>query len=783
MLELGPWQLVLTTPLGGPGRLAAVALTTGIAMVHARDLLRRYRAGTLAAGRGVLLLALRCAALLLALALVTQPSLMRPMLQRLPSHVVVLADLSRSMSLPASRPGADPTTTPSRARQLSELLRASGATVAAWQREHLVTTLGFARELMPSDLEHLRRGARATGEGTAIVGALTQLRGQVDGEELGAVVLLSDGIDTEDQLDEATDVTPRGVDGPVPIHTVLIGRTDLPDVAIDRVHADDFAFVRTVVSVDVDLRATGLTPSSAPPRIDLLRDGQTIASKPLLVDDRGAVLSRQRIRFSMTPERVGEAVYELFVPPAPEELTADNNRARFVLNVLRDKIRVLHVAGRPAWDVRFLRGLLEQTPNVDLISFFILRTLTDLQMAPTSELSLIPFPTRELFEDELGSFDVVILQNFEYGPYQMGPYLDRIRDFVEKRGGGLVMVGGDLSFSSGGYGATPLAEVLPVELLPSAQAPEQLVREGSFRAVLTAEGMAHPVMELRREPVANRAAWAALAPLDGVNLIARARPGAQVLATHPTERDLAGGPMPVIVAGDIGKGRSVAIATDSTWSWGFGAAGSGSGLDGRAYGRFWGNLFRWLTKDPRHELLRLELERRGADVTAKLSARDAAYRPAPGVPLHLTAVALPHPGRPGPREGATVWQSDLTTERDGSATIPLPTLTEGVYRLVAEGTLAGRPARDERAFAVDQRAMELARPVPCADRLRRLAQRSGGTFLDNPTSLDPLTIPPARRIPVGQRQGLELWSRSWALALALLALAAEWALRRRWGLR
>ena len=107
--------------------------------------------------------------------------------------------------------------------------------------------------------------------------------------------------------------------------------------------------------------------------------------------------------------------------------------------------------------------MLKANPNVDLISFFILRTFEDLDTVPQNELSLIQFPTRELFEEELGSFDLVVLMNFEYGPYGIGPYLENLRRYVYE-GGALAMVGGDQAFSSGHYFGTPLAEALPVEL-------------------------------------------------------------------------------------------------------------------------------------------------------------------------------------------------------------------------------------------------------------------------------------------------------------------------------
>ena len=137
-----------------------------------------------------------------------------------------------------------------------------------------------------------------------------------------------------------------------------------------------------------------------------------------------------------------------------------------MVRVIRDKIRVLQVAGQPSWDVRALRQMLKSNPNVDLISFFILRTQESISLVPNDEMSLIPFPTRELFEQQLPSFDLIVLQDFEYVPYNIGDYLENIRSYVEG-GGGLAMLGGAASFTSGGSGGyygTPVAAALPVEL-------------------------------------------------------------------------------------------------------------------------------------------------------------------------------------------------------------------------------------------------------------------------------------------------------------------------------
>src|SRR5262249_55473415 len=238
------------------------------------------------------------------------------------------------------------------------------------------------------------------GDATKLREALTALRQRYAGRDLGGVVVISDGVDNGRFAEARTQKGPLDVEavevlrGPgAPVHTVWVGRPGLHDMAVSAVLADDFAFVRTAVKVEAIVRAHGYAGQTV--TVTLKRDGETVKSKPVSFNSDAG---EWRIPFEFTPDRVGKYVYEISTPVLPGEALASNNARSFVLKVIRDKIRVLQVCGRPSWDERFLRSMLKRDPNVDLISFFILRTPTDLQMAPQSELSLIQFPTRELFE-------------------------------------------------------------------------------------------------------------------------------------------------------------------------------------------------------------------------------------------------------------------------------------------------------------------------------------------------------------------------------------------------
>ena len=140
----------------------------------------------------------------------------------------------------------------------------------------------------------------------------------------------------------------------------------------------------------------------------------------------------------------------------------------------------------------------------------------------------------------------MLFQNFDYGPYQMASYLPRIRDYVQ-RGGSFAMIGGDLSFASGGYAETPLAEILPVRMPPSSTPETEAIVTERFRPRIGTDAPRHPVIDARcPSRVANATSWSRLAPLEGANVLRALRASGRALLVHPTHRDADGQPMPVL---------------------------------------------------------------------------------------------------------------------------------------------------------------------------------------------------------------------------------------------
>jgi len=723
--------------------------------------------------RRIALITLRTLAIAASLVLFFQPAFQLRWVERLPNHIAILVDQSRSMAV-AETQGHE-----TRAARAAAWLRQQSDALERTRKDRRTDFYTFGEALVPAAEADLAAESHAPdGDATKLREALTALRQRYAGRDLGGVVVISDGVDNGRFAEARTQKGPLDVEAVeflrglgAPVHTVWVGRPGLHDIAVSAVLADDFAFVRTAVKVEAIVRAHGYAGQTV--TVTLKRDGETVKSKPVSFNSDAG---EWRIPFEFTPDRVGKYVYEISTPVLPGEALASNNARSFVLKVIRDKIRVLQVCGRPSWDERFLRSMLKRDPNVDLISFFILRTPTDLQMAPQSELSLIQFPTRELFEEELKSFDIIILQNFNYGPYYVGQYLPRVREYVES-GGALAMIGGDLAFGSGGYAHSPLAEVLPVELGDDTVAPERMLSLEEFRPRLSPTGRVHPITALSLEGRENGERWNALPPLEGLNLVRRARPQAQVLLEHPFLRGEGGQPLPVLAIGEVGKGRSLALLTDTAWRWGFWAAHAGGpNADGRAFQRFWENAIRWLIQDPSQRLLHVQTDAaeyaRGAKVRIDVRLLGPDYQP-----QKRGAVSVVVAGA----GGEVVMQRSGQVDGEGEFHLELVPPKAGAYRVVARAQAGGRPLEEGEVFLVRAEGRELEDVAARDDLLRALASATGANFSDGSIDMEKLAFLDSEAVRVGRRKDVEVWSGAWVFFMAVALLSMEWALRRRLG--
>ncbi len=677
-----------------------------------------------------------------------------------PGQLAVLLDVSRSMRVGSDRGPSH--SRMERARGLLDRLRADALRDG-------VSLFTFGRTAHASAFDVPSARFVAIDDDTRIADAVDAVA-----SDATAVLVVSDGRDLGASTLERVEASGLRV------HTVFVGDEEpLVDDAIARVDYDRVGFVRRAVRVRAELRSYGQPAHVV--ALGLYEGERLIREERVELPEDGST----HVELEVTPSSTGRALYRLALPHMPRDAIRENDERAFLVRVQRDNLRALLVAGRPSWDVRFLRSFLKRDPTTDLISFFILRNTSDMTMADSDELALIPFPTSELFNEHLGSFDVVLFQNFDYAPYEMDVYLPRIREYVE-RGGSFAMIGGPLTFSEGGYAETPVGELLPVEVLPAHTPASRALTTDEFAPRIADGARHHPLVELSADPRANELAWRALAPLEGLNVVRRLQNHGQRLLEHPSRTDDDGEPLPVLAAGSFGRGRVLALMTDTSWRWGMPTAGEGG--DGGAYARFWDVALRWLARDPLLDPARLSTDRErygpGALVRVEATLRDGSYQPYADERVRLRVLD----GR-----GRELAARDARTDAGGRLEGTLEAPSEpGGYRIVvdrAEPSATRRAASGaadaspehlaEDVFLVELGGDELADPRPDGALLRALAERTSGRF-STLADVGPLSSFDASRSRVREIVRRRPFGEPIFVLGLVVLFGLEWILRRRW---
>jgi uncharacterized membrane protein len=529
--------------------------------------------------------------------------------------------------------------------------------------------------------------------------------------------------------------------------------------------APDFAFLHGAIPVSASVEATGLAGRDATVTLSMSDERalggwrETARVKRRVTSD----VETFPVSLSAPADALGTARLRLVASGGGRE-----HAREFRVETVRQKYRIMYLAGRPSAEYSALREFLKADPNHELVSFVILRNPENPSPAPDRELSLIPFPVDEIFGRALPQFDLFILENFSAARFRLPrQHLEALKRFVAS-GGALLVKGGDNAFAAGGYKNSPLEEVLPVVL--SSRSPDFIA--GLFSP--QPGPPEHPLVRLYETPELSQRAWVALPPLDGWGRFASTRPGATVLASHPRETAEDGKPLPVAAVRPFGRGKVMLISTDSSWRWKLGAAADPDAAG--FYGRFWTRAVQYLTGGL--DLSKVKFaplpDRVPPREPARLSLRvfDEGFSPAPAADTRLSVTWTGPDGRA--REVAA-----RETE-PGTYAIELTGLAGGAHKVRASARVRGRAwGEDEVRFS-----WELAQEEPM-DRgwLIKAAAAGGGAFFDLSSArvgalLD--LLPPASPRDETVRRLRPFAAPAWLLIAAALFLL-EWALRRRAG--
>jgi hypothetical protein len=360
----------------------------------------------------------------------------------------------------------------------------------------------------------------------------------------------------------------------------------------------------------------------------------------------------------------GENLVEISAAAGPNELTLENNRAVVTISGVRDRLRVLLVSGEPHAGERVWRNLLKADPSVDLVHFTILRPPDKQDATPISELSLIAFPTRELFSEKLKSFDLIVFDRYSERGILPLAYFQNIASYVEDGGALLISSGPEFAGPESIY-RTPLSAVLPAQ-------PTGEVITGGFKPMVTEDGMAHPVT--RELPGRNRdgnpPTWGRWFRIIGANRIS-----GQTVMTGPGNR-------PLLVLDQVGKGRVAELMSEQTWLWARGFEGGGPQAE------LLRRLAHWLMKEPELEAESLTADIVGGDIAI---TRHTMAKTTPPVSLTMPSgrkqVLVLKKAEPG------VWRA---TAKAGE--LGLYRATDGILSTVAAaGPLNPKEVADMRA--------------------------------------------------------------------------------------
>ncbi|MBN2448416.1 MAG: hypothetical protein JXO22_16940 [Phycisphaerae bacterium] len=592
---------------------------------------------------------------------------------------------------------------------------------------------------------------------------LLRVQRTLAGQRLAGIVLLSDGTEVTERPPAENIQQLR-----VPVHTIeLVPATQRvvgpPDLAIESVSANQRVIVGNTVRVTVDLTAAGDVGAASVP-LNVIEAGQIVATTTVAWP---AGETNLRAELEFTARRPGRFTHTVQLGALPGETELANNRATFPLIVRAKALTVFYIDGVLRWEGKFIRQALTADPDLNVVA-------TTRTVPPGTDRGSQGLLTAE----QLADVDVVILGDIEATFFSTAE-LEALRTWVIEGGGALVITGGYSSYGPAGFGHSALRDVLPIEF--SADPNPQI--EQSFNLKLTEAGRQHAIFHLTRDRVRDAAFYQALPPLDGCARIAAVKPGAEVLAVNPNVAGPDGTQgLPVLVIQRVGAGRTLAIATDTTWRWRM-VVGGFTG-DSSFYQMFWGQLVRALvgeddlTDPPLYVTTDAAQYRLGQTVNVKIE-----YRP--------------------PAEAETTQPREVSAftldEAGQQTTIPLTEVTPSKYTGAFSARAPGRidvqaiahvsthddpsPNADEvfaRVATIDvaHPDLELRSPRANPQWLAQVAQRTGGRTVA-PDQIDQWAAQlPAeqfettRAVSSGARGDLLLGG------LALLLLCAEWILRR-----
>ncbi|HZB24610.1 MAG TPA: glutamine amidotransferase [Vicinamibacterales bacterium] len=737
-----------------PSAGAYIAALVVLAAIAATVLTYRAARGRGSTARHKLVLGtLRVAALALILFCLFRPVLVVKAAVAQQNFLAVLVDDSRSMQIADWNGKA-------RGEFIRQEFTGEGGGVAqALADRFVIRTFRFS-----SSANRLAAPEELTfgGSQTKLGAALDQVRQELAGLPLAGVVLVSDGADTTDA--SLSDALLNLKAASVPVFTVGVGQERLAkDIQVSRVNVPRAALKGTSLLVDTVITQSGYAGETV--SIDVEDEGRIVGSQEVRLPADGETAA-VRVRF--TASDPGARRLRFRIAPRAGELVAQNNVREALLDVRDRREKVLYFEGEPRFEYKFIRRAVAEDANLQVVG--LQRTADNKyyrQELDNPEQLVSGFPRTR---DELFGYRGLILGSVEAGAFT-GDQLRMIAEFVERRGGGLLVLGGGRSFAEGSWAGTPVADVLPVVLGRPQGSPQDAPVVTRLKVHPTRAGAAHAVTQLAATEQASAARWNTMPALSSVNALGAIKPGATVLLSGTDERRRE---QLVLAYQRYGRGKALAFPIQDSWLWQMHVS---MAVEDMTHENYWRQLLRWLVDGvPEHVEVHTATERveAGETVAVTASVVDPTF-----VEINDARVVAHVTGPKGAFDVPLQW----TGEKSGQYRGTFVAADEGAYGAQVEAARGEKPlgtgAVQLRAAPGDAEYFDATMQQA---RLRRIAEETGGRFYNaaHMAALPEDLSYSGRGITTVEER--DLWNMPIVLALLLGLVCAEWSYRRVVGL-
>src|ERR1700722_3861007 len=691
-----------------------------------------------------------------------QPAITIAQLKPQQNIIAVLVDDSRSMAI--SEDGST--------RQAQAVKALQNGVLASLNRSF--QTRLYRVDSVPARIDRLE-DLQPSAPSTRIGDSLKQLSEETSDLPIGAVVLLSDGDDNSGGI--SSDAISALRARHIPVHTVGFGRERAGhDVELDDVVVAPRALADSRLAAKVTLHQRGYAGAKVNLTVRDISSSQAkvLASHTIGLGPDGN-LQAEMLMFDVGG--AGAKTLEIAATPLAGEENTSNNTLTRVVNVSSEPRRILYMESEPRWEYKFIRQAEEGDRMVQIAS--IVRTSENKfyrqGISDPKELAE-GFPSRP---EDLFNYQGLIIGSVE-ATYFTRTQQELIRQFVDRRGGGLLLLGGQFALADGGWNASTLTDLMPTSLPTQTGTFHREVdpRNGTTHttAELAPAGVDNIITRLVDDPAANAVKWKNLPYLMDYEDPGTPKPGAAVLANMITPE---GRKLPLLITENFGHGRTAIMATGGSWRWQM-----SSPLGDTAHDLFWQQLLRWLVSDtPGHVVASVPAQMlldNGA-VTLTAEVRDQQYNPAPDAkveahilgPSGVSALVEMAPVPDSPGQFQTVWSAPKTGAY----------LTEVTAQRADPATgKVGELGRDVLTFQRMDGVAENFHTEQNRDLLERLANQTGGQYW-KPADLGKLAGSiPFSEAGVTMRETKDLWDLPLVFLVLLLLRFSEWWLRRKWGI-